>query len=167
MEAKWKTIQSWRRQPSPDLAVHVVLGSPRNACRNIGICRIERHDSNQGMTNHPAGRVACQSAMALLSTLRPGQLMFYFVRRSLSNCVYQGHFSEGWFRMEDDYHLAPFLLEALGLRPGATLPAGQYPVVSLKSHLSIEIPLVTPKGLTIVPTGGYPYQELPAARAAL
>lgn len=124
-----------------NIKVEVVFGSPRNACRYVGICEMQMVEWR---APQPQAVSCCgQRGRALVSRLGREQLLIHFIRSSLSPATRSRQFAQHRLQLLHAFELPAPIVRRLGLPGAVRLPAGSYPVADLGVHWSVALPLLT------------------------
>lgn len=127
------------RPVRPSIKVEVVFGSPRNACRYVGICEML---SMEGGPNRALPACGCADrGRACIARLGTDRLLIHFVLSSLAVQTRRRQFGSGQLRLIDPFHLPSSIARRLGFEGAIGLPAGSYPVVPLGRHWSVALPV--------------------------
>ena len=118
------------------IALGVVLGSPKQNCTGLGICKIERA-TLQGQSS-PFSDAAC-GKVAALGQIRNGRLVLYVLKYTISACTMKHHFEGDSFLVEDAYNIPDDIATLLDLPEGTQLCPGSYRTVDMGVHLCISI----------------------------
>lgn len=118
------------------IALGVVLGSPKQNCAGLGICKIERA-ALQGQTS-PFSDTAC-GKVAALGQIKNDRLVLYILKHTISACTMKHHFEAESFLVEDAYDIPDDIATLLDLPKGRQLCAGKYRMLDMGVHLCISI----------------------------
>ncbi|MFK8005553.1 MAG: hypothetical protein AB8H03_04245 [Saprospiraceae bacterium] len=83
--------------------VEVILGRPSAKCNHLGICKIERVYSN---SFEDFESFSCQSSGRLYALANLKESVYFelvFERNSISETIYDFHFKDGVFTIEEEY----------------------------------------------------------------
>lgn len=111
----------------------VVFGTPSRNCSGSGICKV--------YTIHGAKRltISCEMVMARL-VLMDNQLQLSFSIKACSEQLLQNQFTNGYFLMEEIFHL-PTWLSRKWNNPAAFIPPGNYPIQCKNGFIWLTLPL--------------------------
>lgn len=124
------------------IALSVVLGSPKQNCAGLGVCKIERA-ALQGQSS-PFSDTAC-GKVAALGQIKNDRLVLYILKYTISACTMKHHFGGESFLVEDTYDIPDDIAAMLDLPTGTQLRPGKYRMVDIGVHLCISIAITSEK----------------------
>ncbi len=124
------------------IALSVVLGSPKQNCAGLGICKIERA-ALQGQSS-PFSDAAC-GKVAALGQIKNGRLVLYILKYTISACTMKLHFGGDSFQVEDAYHVPDDIAILLDIPAGMQLLPGKYRMMDIGVHLCVSIAIAGEK----------------------
>lgn len=122
-------------QPQVGVTANIVLGSPKKNCAGIGICRIEKAQSQPSFNTR---KTKCGQAKALL-VMKQQKLTIYFVKHTLPLCTKQKHFASRQFRIEERVRIPKDMAAELKLPSHAYIETGNYDMIDLGQHFCIAV----------------------------
>jgi hypothetical protein len=134
------TTEGFRPDTLPLLTMklQIQLGNPKSDCRNYGICRVQRLESEHLM---PEGRERSRrgTAFAICRLHEDSILEIRFSKSSMNQQTTRQHFGKGVFTLEEDFIFPLGLLKEVHLKY-LVLRQKAYPVIEQEGNLSVFIP---------------------------
>lgn len=129
------------------ITLSVVLGSPKQNCAGLGICKVERA-ALQGQSS-PFSDTAC-GKVAALGQIKNDKLVLYILKYTISACTMKHHFGGDFFQIDSTYDIPDDIAGLLDIPPGKQLRQGKYKMVDMGVHLCICIALTGDESKKIV-----------------
>lgn len=121
--------------------VNIEFGNPKKLnCQGLGICNVEMAGILPGA--HLGCCDGCSTTALLYNSPFNQEVSLQLRRRDIHDCAYARHFSDGRFRIEEEYVLPSSVTRACGLPSGASLKRGIYPFEEKGGHIRIKFPAV-------------------------
>ncbi len=121
---------------SNGLSVEIIYGLPSRNCRGMGICQVKLQENANSLT-----QCKC-SSLALARITAKGSLELRIFRQSLDPLLYQAHFQNLEFVLEEPKVLESSVCDALKTGP-IELMAGKYPIQESQEYIQVLIDLRT------------------------
>lgn len=102
-----------------EVRAEVILGSPANKCAGLGICMVFPEERPM--------RCTCPGAPAVICLEADGRLCFTFSRSSLTESLWEKHFSGPYFLVEGAFKVPRWLQKRLGDWGSVVILPGVYP----------------------------------------
>ena len=116
--------------------VEVILGRASAKCKHLGVCKIEGVHANSFSQYTPAFCKSSNRIFALASLKEGSYFELTFERVLINNVVFEKHFKNGFFKMEEGYEIDSDLM---GMN--VYLSKGEYMVNFSDTLLSIRFDL--------------------------
>lgn len=106
--------------PKPKVTVSFEIGRKSRDCAGFGVCKVEVSvEFNRTIQND-------RETNAYFTTDDNGKLVIEVDKATMLQATKDNYFSGSEFVVEEDYILSADVANALGVRPGTTIPAGRY-----------------------------------------